>query len=434
MKEKEKSKDNENNKCLYLSIKFFKKQKKENDNKNDSIEGLFDYGYNRHDIKPQEIKPMKIDNNCFIILNYYNENNNLIEKKENNLDFKNDFNDILFYVRKSFENNNYQITNIFKKNMEKNEKNINSLNNNAWYVIKSDPQYYYDNYDNYNEDYILNENDIIKFGAKKYEIIKKNFKSNSKKDQNNEDNYNISNINEEAGPVFNITLKLNYNEDNKHESFYINSIIQEQREKQKEEQKEKCKICKNSKYSEENPLICLCQCKDYIHYECLKKYLHQNNNLKKIYKNNVIIYQFSNFNCDKCSFQYPLRFRITKIFMLLDFTSNFDYIILESLDDIKNDIKNINKKKSIYIIEFKDNEDINIGRNDKNDFVIEDPTVSKVHAVIKYNKDNGQLILENKSKGFGTTVLIKGNIKMKEKDINFQVGSSYIKAKIINQN
>ena len=119
--------------------------------------------------------------------------------------------------------------------------------------------------------------------------------------------------------------------------------------------------------------------------------------------------------------------------MLLDFTSNFDYIILESLDDIKNDIKNINKKKSIYIIEFKDNENINIGRNDKNDFVIEDPTVSKVHAVIKYNK-NRELILENKSKGFGTTVLIKGNIKMKEKDINFQVGSSYIKAKIINQN
>ena len=93
---------------------------------------------------------MKIDNNCFIILNYYNENNNLIEKKENNLDFKNDFNDILFYVRKSFENNNYQITNIFKKNMEKNEKNINSLNNNACYVIKSDPNYYYDNYDNNN--------------------------------------------------------------------------------------------------------------------------------------------------------------------------------------------------------------------------------------------------------------------------------------------
>ena len=392
---------------------------------------------------------MIIENSCFIILNYYNENNNLIEKKENNLDFKKDYNDILFYVRKSFKKNNFQITNIFKKNMEKNEKNINDLNNNAWYVIKSDPNYYYENYDNYNEDYILNENDIIKFGAKKYEIIKKNIKNISMKDQNNKDkskinedkdNYNISKINEEAGPVFNLALKLNYNEDNKHESFTIYSMIQEKKEQQKEQQKEKCKRCNKSNYSEENPLICLCKCNDYFHYECLKEYLNQNNNLNKISKNNVIIYEYSKFNCDKCSFQYPMRFRIknnnnlVKIVMLIDFTSNLDYIILESLDDIKNDIKNINKTKSIYIIEFKDNKNINIGRNANNDFIIEDPTVSKEHAVIKYNKNNGQIILENKSKGFGTSVLIKGNIKMKEKEINFQVGSSYIKAKTINQN
>ena len=124
MEESENSEDNENNKCLYLNIKFFKKHKKEKDDKNynNSIEGLFDYGYNRHEKKPQEIKPMKIENSCFIILNYYNENNNLIEKKENNLDFKNDFNDILFYVRKSFKKNNFQITNIFKKKWKKMKK------------------------------------------------------------------------------------------------------------------------------------------------------------------------------------------------------------------------------------------------------------------------------------------------------------------------
>ena len=113
---------------------------------------------------------------------------------------------------------------------------------------------------------------------------------------------------------------------------------------------------------------------------------------------------------------------------LKDFNSNIDYIILESLDDLKNE------SKTIYIIKFNDNENINIkiGRDAKNDFVIDDSFVSKKHAEIKYNKDNKQLILENKSKSYGTIVLIKGNIKMKEKDINFQVGRSYIKAKINN--
>lgn len=417
---------NENDKRLNLTILFFQKRRKENGDKNkdNSIDGLFDYGYNNHDIKPK-VKFLEIKNSCFIILNYYNGNNNLIEKKENIMEFKNDFNDILFRVRKSFINDNFQIINIFKKNMEKSVDNINNLNYNAWYVIKSAPNYYYDDYDNCNEDYILNENDIIKFGAKKYEIIKKSFKSNSKEDPNN---YNISNINEKAGPIFNIFLKKNYNVDNQCQSFYLNSIIQEQNE----EQKEKCKSCKNSNYSEKNPLICLCQCKNYIHYECLKQYLHKKRTI--IEKNNVKIYQYSSFNCDKCSFQYPLRFIINnnnnleEIFMLIDFTSQFDYIILESLDDIENN----NKTKSIYIIEFKDNENINIniGRKDDNDFVIKDPTISKEHAVIKYNKNNKQLILENKSKGYGTTVLIKGNIEMKEKEINFQVGTSYIKAKV----
>ena len=432
MEENEDNEDNEDNKYININIKFFKKQKKENNDKNinNSIEGLFDYGYNSHTIKPQEIKDMIIEKSCFIFLNYFNENNNLIEKKENHTEFNSDFNDILFNVRKSFINNNFEIINLINKNLEKNENNINNLNNNAWYIIKSDPNYRYDNYDNYNEDYILNENDIIKFGRKKYEIIKKSFKSKSMLDKNN---YNISNINEEAGPAFKIDLKLNYSEDNNNKSYLIyNSRIQ----KEEEEQKKKCQRCqKETKYSEEDPLITLCKCNDYCHYKCLKEYLHQNNNCKITKKKNVIIYQYSKFKCDKCSYQYPTRFRIKDIknqeiiFMLIDlkdFTSNIDYIILESLDDLKNE------SKTIYIIKFNDNENINIkiGRDAKNDFVIDDSFVSKKHAEIKYNKDNKQLILENKSKSYGTTVLIKGNIKMKKKDINFQVGRSYIKAKM----
>ena len=41
-----------------------------------------------------------------------------------------------------------------------------------WYIVKSRN----DNNGNDNEDYNLNENDIIKFGRRKFEIIKKKYK------------------------------------------------------------------------------------------------------------------------------------------------------------------------------------------------------------------------------------------------------------------
>ena len=50
--------------------------------------------------------------------------------------------------------------------------------------------------------------------------------------------------------------------------------------------------------------------------------------------------------------------------------------------------------------------------------------MSRKHAILKFNKKN----LENLSEKYGTLILIKGNIKMKEKKIHIQVGKSYIQA------
>ena len=55
---------------------------------------------------------------------------------------------------------------------------------------------------------------------------------------------------------------------------------------------------------------------------------------------------------------------------------------------------------------------------------------NETKAAIKYNKENGNLILENRSEKFGTLVLIRGNIKLNEEKINFQIGSSLISANI----
>ena len=52
-------------------------------------------------------------------------------------------------------------------------------------------------------------------------------------------------------------------------------------------------------------------------------------------------------------------------------------------------------------------------------------------AVLKYNENEGKAILENISKTYGTLLLIKGNIKMKNKNLYLQIGNLFIIVNLI---
>ena len=54
--------------------------------------------------------------------------------------------------------------------------------------------------------------------------------------------------------------------------------------------------------------------------------------------------------------------------------------------------------------------------------------MSRLHAILKFNQNTGDVTIVNKSR-YGTLVLIKDNITLKEKEkIYFQIGITYIKA------
>ena len=98
-----------------------------------------------------------------------------------------------------------------------------------------------------------------------------------------------------------------------------------------------------------------------------------------------------------CLKPYHLRFRIPefdKTYELIDLNlpEETDYFCLESLNYIKD---NNNNNKTVQIVQLND-EEINIGRNNFNDIIDNDLSVSREHAVLKYNKDNRTLFLENK--------------------------------------
>ena len=130
-----------------------------------------------------------------------------------------------------------------------------------------------------------------------------------------------------------------------------------------------------------------------------------------------------NFECPNCQEQYPLKYKLENEKEIKYLIEEYqepkegDYIILESLDYY------LNEKycKSIQIIKL-NSDCITIGREAVNDIVEKDISISRFHAVMKYNKVNSKICLQNKSQKFGTLVLIKKPLKILDKKIHLQVG------------
>ena len=167
---------------------------------------------------------------------------------------------ILFRARKS-KNNLYELIYPLVKLSYSNYDEISDLDNRLWYYNKSKNKVI--EYESKNEEYNLLENDIIKFGPKKYEIIKKHISSSIPEIKNQ-----LNEINQKFGSIF---YKF-YPEYDKDDNIF-------------------CKKCNQRNSLEENPKVKLCKCEKYIHYECLKDSLNKNMNIKEISNKNVILYR-----------------------------------------------------------------------------------------------------------------------------------------------
>ena len=120
--------------------------------------------------------------------------------------------------------------------------------------------------------------------------------------------------------------------------------------------------------------------------------------------------------------------RRSEPFDLIDIEKPQDqnYIVLESLNQMK---ENCNIK-SIHVITLT-NDPISIGRGHDSDVRINDISVSRNHATLIANLQTGQLLLRDGKSKFGTLVLLKKPIEVKEKKILLQVGRTLIMAGII---
>lgn len=115
------------------------------------------------------------------------------------------------------------------------------------------------------------------------------------------------------------------------------------------------------------------------------------------------------FECEICKQAYPYLFKVgPRIYKLVEIQQpkNSGYfMVMESLPLEKN------TSRTIHILGFsQQKEQFNMGRGHESEVRVNDISVSRCHAIIKY-KPEGYYIEDNKSK-FGTLVLLKDSFPL----------------------
>ena len=402
---------------------------------------------------------------------YRLRNNDIVKADQGNVTKEDEF---LILIRKGkdyyyIDNLNYSI------NCDSNSLALDKFRatkNFIWKVVNSEPS---TKLKNPNEDHYLKQWDIIKLGKVKYLVSKiciinekkedndnkgnsDNKGNNEKKDDkenkgNNENNENKEN-NEKKGNNENKGNKENNDNKGNNKNTETYEIDEDNIFTIEIKEFKKCEFCNENIYS-------FCKCNnEFQHTKCIQKWIderkYDKDNKKKTVNNHFIDVYFCDEvikkdpNCDdpdsrdcecvRCNTFYPLRFKYkegkeeSKNFFKIPIKfKNKSYMILESFET-NDESKNIARyRKYIHVIQLTD-DDINIGRGMHNDVIIEHSSVCKEHAVIRYNKKDGKILLKNKSKKAGTLVLIKQKeVILSEKEVHLQINKTFIQAKIMEE-
>lgn len=195
-----------------------------------------------------------------------------------------------------------------------------------------------------------------------------------------------------------------------------------------------CRYClieekDNNKDDISNVLLYPCNCSGSaggVHFCCLKNWIKH----KIISKtnNNTATYAWKKLECEVCKHPLPRNIRYkNKVHEIISVEKpSCPYIILEKISHntsggSSNGVSPENKKSSMLSLIVPNGDDpIRLGRGHQCDLRISDISVSRVHALLRYQ--NGKfLIFDNESK-FGTLILLNEDYRIKNDKAAIQIG------------
>ena len=193
-----------------------------------------------------------------------------------------------------------------------------------------------------------------------------------------------------------------------------------QREDLSIEQSGICRICLQDDFTAENPLISPCRCSGSMktmHLSCLQTWI--NSKFVPHTSGRPTSFYWKNMDCEVCRHQYPLAVNWIGPNAHLSKIENSDdpYIVLETVDRDKNN------SRSVYLLQFKAEEEFKLGRGHESDIKINDISVSRCHALIGYC--NGKFWIKDNQSKFGTLVRIPQAFEIQE-SLTIQAGRTLL--------
>jgi hypothetical protein len=181
-----------------------------------------------------------------------------------------------------------------------------------------------------------------------------------------------------------------------------------------------CRICYDRETDDDNPLLSVCKCDGsvkYTHLLCLKQWLRSKVGVRPT--DSCTTYSWKSLECEICRWELPLSLRTRgQLFNLFDFEKpQCPFVILEAFCSERS------SAKYVHVISTASKSCIRLGRGHDSDVRINDISVSRCHAVIKF--EDGVFRLEDNSSKFGTLVKVAGPLQVSDRVV-LQAGRSLL--------
>lgn len=167
-----------------------------------------------------------------------------------------------------------------------------------------------------------------------------------------------------------------------------------------------CRICLLENATEDDPLIAPCQCKgtiEHVHLKCIQQWTKDR--VRQTRSNGSYFYR--PLSCELCRAQYASHARFSGLTLLGLGTSGCLPVV--ELPPVKPPfvvLENISRDdQGHHVISLADEKLAKIGRGHSSDIRIDDVSISRWHASIRFS--DGEFLLEDNASKFGTSIPVK---------------------------
>lgn len=177
-------------------------------------------------------------------------------------------------------------------------------------------------------------------------------------------------------------------------------------------QQTSCRICLSEEMTHERDyLVSPCRCAGSCastHLECLRLWMRSRLQLRAT--NHVKTYNFRLFTCEICKARLPRFVRVGgEVLPLLPMSMESHYVAFERVGD----------DPVLHMVETKDIAELQIGRNDKYEFYLEEMSISRNHARLFFRKNRVEV--EDSGSKFGTFLLLRRRLPLR-REVNMYCG------------